>query len=421
MARESKRVCLSELFLGLMVIVLFALGSCSGEDPVDAPGPALKVQPTAIDFGTGDVEGTFNISNGGGGALTWSVSKVEPWIEQVTPLSGAGPETITVKVNRTGLSAGTKDGTVSVTSNGGDVDVGISMVVPDAVLAISTDELDFGESATQQAFTISNTGVGTLTWSLSDDASWVSLDQGSGTGPATVTVTVNRSNLEGGPHSAQITVTSSGGTKTIDVQVTATLLLSARFNSDPVNQPPIATLPGPPPGDGLTNNESAGEINVRFSVGDMRDHPVEGNQEAGLLGSIGTTFVSSGSGPCKTAKVSWRSLMQSTAIVAVFCSARSGSILLGGVTFRANGTIEFQNVTLPLTYSPNVAQFFEMTFDFAAETTSLSIDGSPVTGAQNLAFTQTATNLTRFSISTGGTSKQDFAFDDVKFEIFDCQ
>jgi hypothetical protein len=203
--------------------------------------------------------------------------------------------------------------------------------------------------------------------------------------------------------------------------VTATLLLSARFNSDPVNQPPIATLPGPPPGDGLTNNESAGEINVRFSVGDMRDHPVEGNQEAGLLGSIGTTFVSSGSGPCKTAKVSWRSLMQSTAIVAVFCSARSGSILLGGVTFRANGTIEFQNVTLPLTYSPNVAQFFEMTFDFAAETTSLSIDGSPVTGAQNLAFTQTATNLTRFSISTGGTSKQDFAFDDVKFEIFDCQ
>jgi hypothetical protein len=113
--------------------------------------------------------------------------------------------------------------------------------------------------------------------------------------------------------------------------------------------------------------------------------------------------------------------MQSNAIVAVFGSARSGSTLLGGVTFRANGQIEFQTVTLPVTYSPNVSQFFEMTFDFAAEKVSLSINGSPVSGAQNLSFTQTASSITSFSISTGGMSKQDFAFDDVKIEVFDCQ
>jgi hypothetical protein len=153
----------------------------------------------------------------------------------------------------------------------------------------------------------------------------------------------------------------------------------------------------------------------------MRDYPVEGNQAAGLSGSIGATFMTPGSGPCGTAKVSWRSLMQSNAIVAVFGSARSGSTLLGGVSFRANGEIEFQTVTLPVTYSPNVSQFFEMTFDFAAEKVSLSINGSPVSGAQNLPFTQTASSITSFSISTGGMSEQDFAFDDVKIEVFDCQ
>jgi hypothetical protein len=57
------------------------------------------------------------ISNAGGGTLNWTAFPQTSWMT-VTPGTGAGPGTIIIGVNATGLSAGTYTGTVLVTAAG---------------------------------------------------------------------------------------------------------------------------------------------------------------------------------------------------------------------------------------------------------------------------------------------------------------
>ena len=61
---------------------------------------------------------------------------------------------------------------------------------------------------------ISNTGGGTLTWSASDTAAWLTLSQASGTGNAAVTLTVATGTLTAGTYNASITISGTGATNT---------------------------------------------------------------------------------------------------------------------------------------------------------------------------------------------------------------
>jgi hypothetical protein len=80
-----------------------------------------------------------------------------------------------------------------------------------------------GSNPASQSFAISNTGGGTLTWTASDDASWLALSQVSGTGSGTVTASVNTTGMATGTHNAIITVSGSGvASKTIAVSLTLT-------------------------------------------------------------------------------------------------------------------------------------------------------------------------------------------------------
>ena len=68
--------------------------------------------------------------------------------------------------------------------------------------------------AAGQTVTVNNSGTGTLTWSVSTTASWLSLSQVSGTAPSSFTATANVSGLGAGTYSSAITVTGSGATNT---------------------------------------------------------------------------------------------------------------------------------------------------------------------------------------------------------------
>lgn len=85
------------------------------------------------------------------------------------------------------------------------------------VLSVSPTSLDFGAIQTQKTFNISNAGGGTLTWSVSEDKTWLSVSPTSGTGHATLTVNVDRSGLNPGDYTAEIIVSSNGGNKTVHV------------------------------------------------------------------------------------------------------------------------------------------------------------------------------------------------------------
>src|SRR6185436_16517304 len=81
-----------------------------------------------------------------------------------------------------------------------------------------------GANPANQTLNITNTGGGTLTYSLSDDATWLSLSPTSGNAPSSSTLSVNISGLAVGTYNATITVIASGATNTpVSVPVTLTV------------------------------------------------------------------------------------------------------------------------------------------------------------------------------------------------------
>ncbi len=97
-----------------------------------------------------------------------------------------------------------------------------TMFVNPSTLAFSA-KLGGGNPATQ-TISISNSGGGTLAWSVSDDASWLTLNPTSGTVVSetdNVTVSVSTTGLSEGTYTAAITVSGTGVTsQTISVTLT---------------------------------------------------------------------------------------------------------------------------------------------------------------------------------------------------------
>jgi hypothetical protein len=119
---------------------------------------------------------------------------------------GTGANVITVTAtNSYGLSA-----TDTVIVNVGD---NLSLAGP--TLAVGPTSLAFhaaaGAISSQSAqVSIANSGAGGLSWTASDDANWLSVDAGSGTAPATLTVTADPSGLQAGQtYVATLTISSS--------------------------------------------------------------------------------------------------------------------------------------------------------------------------------------------------------------------
>jgi hypothetical protein len=92
---------------------------------------------------------------------------------------------------------------------------------------------------------ISNQGGGTLTWSASDNAPWLTLDRISGTGNSVVTVTaVGASTV--GTYNGSITLSAIGASP-VTVPVMFTVVATAPV-PPPVTPPPGALVPPPTPG-----------------------------------------------------------------------------------------------------------------------------------------------------------------------------
>jgi len=108
---------------------------------VVTPTPLLAYSPVSYDFG-GMTAGktsstTFEIWNSGTGTLTYSLSKSSSWVT-VTPTSGSCKKehnTITVRIDTTGLSLGSYTCPVSISSNGGSGTFTVYLtVIPPIVL-----------------------------------------------------------------------------------------------------------------------------------------------------------------------------------------------------------------------------------------------------------------------------------------------
>jgi hypothetical protein len=173
-----------------MATVVFKSGTVSP--------PALSVSPTSLAFsGTagGATAKTLTVTNAGGGTMSWTASESASWLT-LSPTSGTNNGTITDAVDHR-LAAGTY--TTDVTARPAPAarqddprDLhGRSGHAADAHL--SPASLSFSGTGRPepggQTLAVSNTGGGSMDWTASDGAAWLSVSPASGTNAGTITVT----------------------------------------------------------------------------------------------------------------------------------------------------------------------------------------------------------------------------------------
>jgi hypothetical protein len=197
---------------------------------VPGPSPLLSVSTTILNFGANLTQLTFTIRNTGTGTLNWNISESIPWLT-AGPLSGtttSETEIITVDVDRTGLSPDDYMGTLAVTSDGGAANVIANMTVAPAQLVVTPTTLNFGKFATTKLFVVSNSGTGTVNWSVNTATfpAWLSVaspipTNGSvSSNPESVVLIVDRTGLSVGIHTHSFPGTSDAGTVNVTVNLT---------------------------------------------------------------------------------------------------------------------------------------------------------------------------------------------------------
>jgi hypothetical protein len=214
----------------------FALVVYNGQTSTSSP--AIGVSPASFSFsgtagGANPASQTLSISNTGGGTLSYTVADSAAWLT-VSPASGTAPSSVTLSVSTAGLSAGTYSGSVTVTSSGATnspVTVPVTLTVVSATspsIGLSPTSFSFsgtvgGANPGNQTLSVTNAGTGTLSFSVSENATWLTVSPASGTAPASVTVSASVSGLAAGTYNATITVTAAGATnspRTVPVTLT---------------------------------------------------------------------------------------------------------------------------------------------------------------------------------------------------------
>ncbi len=202
--------------------------------PAVSVNPAIGMSPTSLSFaatqgGANPANQTLSISNTGGGTLTWSASDNATWLT-LSPGSGTGNGLVTLTTATGSLAVGTHSGTVTLSGGTGvtPVTVPVSFTVTAApTISLSPSSLSY--AATQgaanpanQSISLTNTG-GTVNWTVSDDASWLTVSPASGTGSSTLTTSVNTAGLTAQTYTDTLTVSAAGAaSRTVSVTLTVT-------------------------------------------------------------------------------------------------------------------------------------------------------------------------------------------------------
>jgi len=204
--------------------------------PPSSVPPAIGVNQSSFSFAAtqGDANSatqTLGIFNTGGGTLSWTLSESVPWLT-LSRTSGSGDADITLSVSTGSLAAGSYSGTITINATGASsVNALVTFTVSSApVPVIEVSQRNFSFAATQgganpapQALRISNTGGGTLSWTLSENVPWLTLSRTSGSGDTDVTLTVSTGSLAVGSYSGTIAINATGASSvTVSVAFTVT-------------------------------------------------------------------------------------------------------------------------------------------------------------------------------------------------------
>ncbi len=194
------------------------------EFEIGSQPPAFAASPSGLFFNAlkGDSlppGQSFQISNIGGGSLNWTATKVGTWFD-ISPASGSGSGVITVTPNTSDIPAGFHTGAVLLTAPGAEpmqVALSYSITVP-PILSVNPSQIVRSDPTATDIVEVElqviNANFGSMAWTISETASWLSLDPESGSAvsgsPGRITVSMDPSGLSEGTHETDIVVTAPG-------------------------------------------------------------------------------------------------------------------------------------------------------------------------------------------------------------------
>jgi hypothetical protein len=187
------------------------------------------------------------------------------------------------------------------------------------------------------------------------------------------------------------------------------------FNHDTVGAEPNVNPPLDPAGDYMLVNPVLGSIRVRSDMGDLMDQPLEVDNASASGQFWFRCFLDPLYQDCDTYTVRWRSLM-TEGLFYVYLAVRDPSErLAAALEYRQAGALSFNGSGHPLDvgWSTNSAQLFEMTFDMTTQRVSLSVDGAPQSGAQDLSFYQSGITMLE-SLRVECAGGYDLVIDDIE-------
>jgi len=225
-------------------------------------------------------------------------------MDVTSPVANVGTftadDTVATIILKMGNTGGSTNGTLfdNLVLSGGPA--------PTPTIALNKSSLspscDEDSSPVNDTFTVSNSGTGTLNYSISDDVGWLSCnpDNGTSTGEAdTITVTYLTASLSPGTYNATISVTDAGATnspQTIAVTLTVNVR-PATITLDPMSLSPSCDEGSNPANDSFTVQNTGGSTTLNYSISDnvgwLSCNPDNGTSD-GEADTITVTYAASG-------------------------------------------------------------------------------------------------------------------------------
>ena len=164
---------------------------------------SLSVSPGALELAAaGGSNGIINVTSN----TSWTVSDDATWLT-VSPSSGSGNGTLTVTASSANTGPNTRSATVTISGNGVDQQYVTVSQLRQSQLSVSPATLQLASSTGASG---NITVTSNVSWNVTDNADWLNVSPGSGSGNGMVSVTATSANSGTDPRMATVTISAAG-------------------------------------------------------------------------------------------------------------------------------------------------------------------------------------------------------------------
>jgi hypothetical protein len=245
------------------------------------------------------------------------------------------------------LAANTYTSTVTLSGAAGVTPVTVPVTftvtaapVPPAIgaspTALSFTATAGGANPANQTLSISNTGGGTLNWSASDSATWLTLSPASGTGNGTVTLSATTGTLAANTYTSTVTLSGAAGVTPVTVPVTFTVTAAPNITLNPSSLTYTATEGAAnPTNQTVSLTTSGGTLNwtVSDNVSWLTVSPPSGSSNGTLTASVNTSGLTAGT---QTGTITVSATGASSKTVAVTLTVNAPTTSSATLTWNSN-------------------------------------------------------------------------------------